>query len=444
MSASKEQLRGKTRRKMLLIYLKQGVATLKHSGKARIKIAVFLTFAGIIYLLGFQIFKPTGMLVEMFNTLYKCAFYTLFIFGGCVCLFSFGAPSGYLEYADNLQRIGFCNSAGESPILLSAKNVPSDEDMKELTFDSCGIPLSEWENDKEALSSGLNLHIIAIDQVNNNRQIRLQVIPADHQIPTQIRWKSEYLSSGDFDIVLGESIIGKVKVDLNTLPHMLIGGSTGSGKTILLRSVLLQCIAKNAEVIIADFKGVDFHRVWKEHCEIITEAGPFSERLARVLDELSCRKRLFAEHDVADIREYNSKGARLNRIVIACDEVSELLDKTGASKELKEQIAKIESALSTIARQGRAFGIHLVLATQRPDANILSGQIKNNIDCRICGRADNVLSQIVLDNTDAADLIPKNATGRFLKNDGTIFQGYYVDDNMIAELNCCAAPGTQL
>lgn len=66
----------------------------------------------------------------------------------------------------------------------------------------------------------------------------------------------------------------------------------------------------------------------------------------------------------------------LPRYIFACDEVAEVLDKTGLSKEQKEQVAQVESRLATIARQGRAFGIHLILATQRPDANILAGQIK--------------------------------------------------------------------
>jgi len=81
-----------------------------------------------------------------------------------------------------------------------------------------------------------------------------------------------------------------------------------------------------------------------------------------------------------------------------------------------------------IARQGRAFGIHLILATQRPDATILSGQIKNNVNCRICGRADTILSQIILDSTAAAEQIPKDARGRFLLHDGTFFQAYWFDD----------------
>ena len=75
-----------------------------------------------------------------------------------------------------------------------------------------------------------------------------------------------------------------------------------------------------------------------------------------------------------------------------------------------------------------AFGIHLILTTQRPDANILSGQIKNNVNCRICGRADTVLSQIILDSTAAAEQIPKDARGRFILHDGTVFQAYWFDD----------------
>ena len=119
------------------------------------------------------------------------------------------------------------------------------------------------------------------------------------------------------------------------------------------------------------------------------------------------------------------------RIIFACDEVAELLDKTGLSKEDKDLISKIENKLAIIARQGRAFGIHLILATQRPDANILPGQIRNNIDFRVCGRADTVLSQIILDNTKAADEIPKHTQGRFITHDGKVFQGYMYDESTI-------------
>lgn len=109
-----------------------------------------------------------------------------------------------------------------------------------------------------------------------------------------------------------------------------------------------------------------------------------------------------------------------------------MLDKTGMTKEQKERIGLIENRLSMIARQGRAFGIHLILVTQRPDANILSGQIRNNIDCRVCGRADTILSQIILDNTTAAEQISKDKAGKFILHDGTVFQGFWIDERTIS------------
>ena len=132
------------------------------------------------------------------------------------------------------------------------------------------------------------------------------------------------------------------------------------------------------------------------------------------------------------IKEYNQlQKKNLQRIIVACDEIAEILDKTGLSKEVKEQILKIESKFSIIARQGRAFGIHLILATQRPDANILTGQIRNNIDYRVCGRADQILSQIILDNTAAAEKIPKSSQGLFLNHDGILFRGYLLNEKTI-------------
>lgn len=118
----------------------------------------------------------------------------------------------------------------------------------------------------------------------------------------------------------------------------------------------------------------------------------------------------------------------MKRIIVVCDEVAEVLDKTYLDKEQKALVSQVESMLSTIARQGRAFGVHLFLATQRPDSEVLKGQIKNNIDCRICGRCDSVLSKIILDNTDGAEKVPKDKQGFFLTNTGVLFKAYYFDD----------------
>ena len=143
------------------------------------------------------------------------------------------------------------------------------------------------------------------------------------------------------------------------------------------------------------------------------------EERRKKLEKSACR----------NIYEYNEKNEeQLNRIIIAIDEIAEVLDKTGMDKDEKTLVAQIEKQLSTVARQGRAFGEHLFVCTQRPDAEVLKGQIKNNIGYRICGRADKVLSGIVLDNQDAAEKIPKDGKGIFLTNSGVLFKAYYLDE----------------
>ncbi len=184
---------------------------------------------------------------------------------------------------------------------------------------------------------------------------------------------------------------------------------------------------------MADFKGgVDFSYVWQEFAYIITEETKLLVLLNHLADTLEERKRLFKKVDAANITEYRQKsGDYMQCIVFACDEVAELLDKTGADKARKELLAQIEARLALIARQGRAFGIHLILATQRPDANILPGQIKNNMNIRICGRADTTLSTIIIGDGRAAEQVPHDARGRFLMEDGTVFQAYYFNEDKI-------------
>ena len=258
----------------------------------------------------------------------------------------------------------------------------------------------------------------------------LYTVPARTDLPEVINWNPKYLSKESFILVLGESFIGPVTVDLVKIPHILLGGSTGSGKSVLLKLLLMQAIQKGSQVCISDFKGgVDFPPIWHKKCRMCVDEESTLELLIELTDELKHRKKLLAAAGQSNIDRYNAAtGEQLQRYIFACDEIAEVLDKTGLTKEQKEIVSKIESKLSMIARQGRAFGIHLILATQRPDANILSGQIKNNVNCRICGRADTVLSQIILDNTSAAEQIPKDARGRFLLHDGTVFQAYWFDD----------------
>ena len=339
-------------------------------------------------------------------------------------------PIGKRSVQEQLKSIGLINHSEAVPELKSKHKDKKNPRITIWEFTSQGIPLKVWKDKQAAIETGLDITIVKMKNGSGKSRVLIHAVSAVSDLPDTIKWKDKFLSDQSFVLNLGESFTGPVTVDLTRVPHILLGGATGSGKSVLLKLLLMQANKKGAIVCIADFKGgVDFPPVWHKECRMCFEEQSTLELLTELTEELERRKQLLKASGMPNIDHHNAAtGDNLKRYIFACDELAEMLDKTGLTKEQKEIVVKIEGLLGTIARQGRAFGIHLILATQRPDSTILNGQIKNNINCRICGRADNVLSMIILDKTDAADQIPEDAQGRFLLHDGTIFQAYWFDD----------------
>lgn len=361
----------------------------------------------------------------------KNIFVTYLLVAGIAVTILIFFPIGKRSVQEQLRSIGLVNHADAVPELKKKYKDKQNLRISVWEFTSQGIPLKVWEDKKAAIETVLDITIVNMKYGSGKSRILLYTVPAKTDLPEVIDWNDKHLSQQSFILTLGESFTGPVTVDLVRVPHILLGGSTGSGKSVLLKLLLMQANKKGANVCIADFKGgVDFPPVWHKECRMCFEEQSTLELLTELTDELERRKKLLKAEGQPNIDRYNAAtGENLKRYIFACDESAEMLDKTGLTKEQKETVSKIESKLSMIARQGRAFGIHLILATQRPDANILSGQIKNNVNCRICGRADTVLSQIILDSTAAAEQIPKDARGRFILHDGTVFQAYWFDDS---------------
>ena len=409
-----------------------GIKSLCHSP---IKILILCLYFACVLLLwnnrrGILKYSSIQELIPYIDNIYKIIIIiaaTLFL---VILLQLLGTPLGAEAASENLKRIGFVNHAGEAPVLVDRQQKKELKNCTILEFEVYGLPVYIWENKIKEIESALNINIVKLQEGKSKRRILLYTVPVNATLPKSLIWKEDLLSKESFVLLLGESSIGPVTINLAKIPHILLGGSTGSGKSILLKVLLMQCIKKGAKVYISDFKGgVDFLRIWHQKCNFITLTIDLNNVLDEIINELEKRKMQLSLAECSNIDQYNQlTGGELQRIIFACDEVAEVLDKNGLSKGDKELVSSIESKLSTIARQGRAFGIHLILATQRPDATILSGQIRNNIDCRICGRADKILSQIILDNTEAAEHIPKDIQGRFIMHDGSVFQGYLIDE----------------
>ena len=390
-----------------------------------------LYFIALIYItyIGVEFFRIT-----LLKYIFVSIIIVLFLIGICFIVKLIGTPIKSKKIEKSLNNIGFTDNSGDIPMLLSLKK---SKNGVILEFYSKTIPLSEYEKRKEKIETALNLKIISINIGKDMRHVIIKAVNSSNEKNDIICWNDKYLSDKDFELVLGESDFQIESVDIAVTPHILIGGGTGSGKSKLLKLILMESIKKGSKVFLADFKGgIDYPSVWHKQCEIITEQEKFESQLSIILEMMEERRHMFIEYETSNIGEYNEKtNSNIPRIIIACDEIAEVLDKTGLNKNEKELVNKIESKLSTIARQGRAFGIHLILATQRPDAEILKGQIKNNISYRVCGRADKILSQIILDTPQGANMIAPNEQGMFLTNTGVLFKAYYVEDDCLSKDN---------
>ncbi|MDD5618595.1 MAG: DNA translocase FtsK [Candidatus Omnitrophica bacterium] len=208
-------------------------------------------------------------------------------------------------------------------------------------------------------------------------------------------------------LALGKDIAGNpVVADLGEMPHLLIAGTTGSGKTVCVNSIIMSMLfnATPAEVkfLMVDPKMVElapFNGLAHLLCPVVTEAKRVSSALQWVVREMEERYKLLAKEGVRNIEYYNQKKQRLPYIVVIVDELADLM--VVAQNQ-------IEEAITRLAQLSRAVGIHLILATQRPSVDVITGVIKANFPARISFKvASKVDSRTVLDMNGADKLLGK-------------------------------------
>lgn len=354
------------------------------------------------------------------------------LFAAVLGIYALGSVKGGRRYYNDFVRVGFVNAAGEAPVLLgrTVKN-----GITTLTFYSRGLTSLVWNEKIDALQSALNLSIAEIRPGKDHCTVIVKAVPANTNLGTLIPWSDRYINQDDdADFILGLSLTGEVRIGLDKQPMALIGGSTGSGKTMLAFTLLVQALKRNATVYIYDGKGLDFWELAAMDAHIVSEANELLAVLNDIVDRLRGRIDTFRSVGAHNFKEYiaRTNDPYCKRVILLVDECAELLDPTGRMKEDRELIAQITSHLNTIARMGRAVGIHLIISTQRPDMNAVPGSLKSNLDVRICGKADPTLSTIILGDSRANDLIEKHSQGKFIYADGAqdiVFQGFYYDRN---------------
>lgn len=208
---------------------------------------------------------------------------------------------------------------------------------------------------------------------------------------------------------IGMAIDGSVVwADLSdpTMTSMLVGGTAGSGKSVFLRSAVIG-MALNAgpqdiQFTLIDPKRVSFTDLTAlPHLsgKVLMDNEPALERLGELIEEMERRYRVFEQEKTADIKGYNRVGGKLSHHVVLIDEYADLI----IDKETKDEL---ELAVRRLGQKGRAAGIHLILATQRPDAKVVTPLIKANLQLKVALKATTgVNSKVILDETGAECLI---------------------------------------
>jgi len=236
-------------------------------------------------------------------------------------------------------------------------------------------------------------------------------------LDTSMVFLREILESSEFQkmaassklaMALGKDISGKsVVTDLGDMPHLLIAGTTGSGKTVCVNSMIMSMVynatPEELKFLMVDPKMVElaiYNGLPHLLCPVVTDAKKVSGALGWVVGEMETRYKMLAKIAVRNITAFNQKSEeKLPYIVVIIDELADLM-----------MVAQedIENAITRLAQLSRAVGIHMILATQRPSVDVVTGVIKANFPARISFKvASKVDSRTVLDMNGADKLLGK-------------------------------------
>lgn len=351
---------------------------------------------------------------------------------------------GNKKLSASLETAGIVGQDGRPPMLLYKYK---DNVGYEIYKFRGLVKFSEWKKKKEDIETNLNISIKEIKQGKRKDEVILKTVPGVLVMPggtgeekteeerkkVTLYWNDNVIKEKDNLVSIGRNEVEEIIVDFDADPHFLVAGATGSGKSVTIRSIVWQFLVRGHKGFFVDFKGgLEYSDGYKRYGETIIDRPKLLEVLKTLVKENELRQKALLEVGAKNINQYNKKSSKkMYRVLLVIDELAEVIDPNSVPKEEKEIADEITGILSSFGRVARATGIHMIFGIQRPDANVVNGQIRSNVTGRICGRVPSgKASEIVLDDPSAASL-PKVKGRMIYQNAGEMieFQGYFFDDD---------------
>ena len=310
---------------------------------------------------------------------------------------------------------GLRTRSNRMPIFISDYSV--DDHSRKLKLNPVGLPLAEFDRAKPYLETGLQ---IFIDEITADRtRGTIQILYSHKEIP-KVAKMPELSSIKRLEFLIGQTRAGSLTTTLRDVPHLLIAGFTNAGKSTFLRQLIttLYLNDPNIEFSLIDLKrGLEFQLFdHLDRIEVNATAKDAIKALYTAHTELGQRLELLKANRCENLdtfqaipekkRNYDCdwpKGKLMNRKVLVIDEAAEIF--LAGPMIAGKEVQAARRLASQIAALGRAAGIHLIIATQRPDRNAVDPLTKTNLQGRICFQmADNASSMTILDCGRATDL----------------------------------------
>lgn len=393
----------------IFIIIKEGLKTKFYKRKENLVLMGSLIFLSWVMIYKKQHLKiveffpktmhlPMAQFIDHISNLWTMGFATVAIITLAAMAAGFATYRLIKKYQLALDHLNLKSGLGHRPIVVNVDQ--RDETRTRILVKSTGLGEERYKTKLDDLRASVGQKIESVNYLkNDNRFVEISLA----HIPLESRVNYSDLISNvkkPFSFVVGKSLRNVITENLEDVPHYLIAGSTGGGKSVAFKNMLLGLLetSRKIQLYIFDFKQVEMNEfsvlpnvkvIKNEH-----EASLLLEGFVKVMDE---RYKMLEKKGEKKI---NPERDKLPRIVIGIDECSDLLGKVKKNDPNFEAIERSKRCLNELSRKARASGIHLIFATQKVDMNSMDTQIQENLEGRLSFRMNTIENSVrVLQNS---------------------------------------------